>query len=236
MPIPHVRIDVYADETCAERIWAGRTDGEGFLAFTAVPSHSYVAVTEQMKDGFVPRDIYLLEGTHTELTVELEFPESSFGTLKLGDVIRNFTLKDASGNDCTVSELLQTKKAIVLNFWFEGCGPCRAEFPFLQAAYEAYSEDVAVIAINPYDGTAQSVAAYAQELGLTFPVMKGTPTWSGCMGLTAYPTTVVIDRYGMICMVHKNSVTETGVFEKIFAHFAADDYTQNTFRNLSDLP
>lgn len=164
-------------------------------------------------------------------------------SLSLGDMMCDFSVMAGDPAvtsstltvEYTLSELLKTKKAVVLNFWFEGCGPCRTEFPYLQKAYEAYADEIEVLAINPYDGTAQSVITYAANLGLTFPVVKGEDAWQSAMELTAYPTTVVIDRYGMIAMIHKGSVTQEGVFEAVFDHFTADDYVQHTVRNLSEL-
>ena len=236
MPIADVRVDVYADSRCSDRIWAAKTDSNGCITFKAPPSQAYVATVDSMGEGYSPRELYPLASTDETLVVDLVLPRASFEPLGLGNVIRDFTIQDVNGNTYSVSSLLQEKKAIVLNFWFENCGPCRMEFPYLQAAYEAYKDDVAVIAINPCDGDDQSVAAYAQALGLTFPVVKGDSDWIGCMSLRDYPTTVIIDRYGMICMLHKSAIVETGKFEKIFDHFVSDDYTQKTFRNLSDLP
>jgi len=160
-----------------------------------------------------------------------------------GDMMCDFSVVAGDGDvtsstpttEYTLSELLKTKKAVVLNFWFENCGPCRAEFPYLQNAYKEYADDIEVLAINPYDGTPDSVLIYAANLGLTFPVMKGEGYWASSMNLSAYPTTVVIDRYGMIAMVHRGAVTEVGVFEKVFAFFTADDYVQQTVRNISEL-
>ena len=63
----------------------------------------------------------------------------------------------------------------------------------------------------------------------------GDAAWQSCMRLTAYPTTVVIDRYGMICMLFQGSVTQEGVFERVFEHFTKDDYQQQLFRNPTEL-
>ena len=41
----------------------------------------------------------------------------------------------------------------MLNFWFTGCDPCKAEFPLMQSAYEAYSDKVEVITMNPTEIT-----------------------------------------------------------------------------------
>ena len=77
----------------------------------------------------------------------------SASSYKLGDNMGDYTVTDINGQTHSFSELLQSKKAIVLNFWFVNCGPCQMEFPYLQSAYDTYSDDVAVIAINPDYGS-----------------------------------------------------------------------------------
>lgn len=237
MPLEEVRIDIYTDETLANRIRASETDENGKVSFEAEQSDGYVAVLSNLPYGFDTKQPFsITETTRISLKGNMRNGDDlSNATARLGDIVRDCTVTAVDGTEYKFSELLGTKKAIVLNFWFENCGPCKTEFPFLQKAYEAYSDDVIVLAINPLDGTKNSIAAYASELGLTFPMAKGVASWAQYMSLNAYPTTVVIDRYGMICMRHGGSVTEEGVFEQIFAHFAADDYKQQTFRNLSDL-
>ncbi len=237
MPLAEVRVDVYTDETLTNRIRASETGENGTVSFEAEQSDSYVAVLSNLPYGYDTKQMFsITETTRISLKGNMRNGDDlSNATARLGDIVRDCTVTAVDGTEYKFSELLSTKKAIVLNFWFENCGPCKMEFPFFQKAYEAYSDDVVVLAINPLDGTKNSIAAYASDLGLTFPMAKGASSWAQYMSLKAYPTTVVIDRYGMICMKHGGSVTEEGVFEQIFAHFTADDYKQQTFRNLSDL-
>ena len=244
MPLSDVGVFVYADEAHTDLVWAGHTDEKGATAFAATKA-TYYTVLKEVPSWYTVQASYSLAEAQTVIALKASLQEGGIAdhTVSLGDMMCDFTVTagDASVTsstlavDYTLSELLKTKKAVVLNFWFEGCGPCRAEFPYLENAYKQYADDIEVLAINPYDGTAQSVMTYAANLGLTFPVVKGGEEWQSFLKLTAYPTTVVIDRYGMITMIHKGAVTEVGVFEKVFAHYTADDYVQQTVRNLSDL-
>ena len=237
MPLAGVRVEVYSGDTGHARLFARETDENGKLIFEALRSDGYTAVLSNLPYGFETAQAFLItETTRIALKGSMHAEgDLSGATLRLGDIVRDCTVTATDGTVYKFSELLATKKAIVLNFWFENCGPCKAEFPYLQKAYEAYSDELIVLAINPMDGTNDSIASYASEMGLTFPMAKGRETWAQYMSVRAYPTTVVIDRYGMACMKHGGSVTEEGVFEQIFAHFTADDYKQQTFRNLSDL-
>ena len=245
MALADVRVNIYHRGDTTDMIWAGMTDENGIVLFEAAADAPLDATVTELAGGFKAEDVYPLTGDHTALSVKtaLQEGELSAHTFALGDMMCDFTVtagdafvtSSTLAVSYTLSELLKTKKAVVLNFWFENCGPCRAEFPYLQKAYEKYADKLEVLAINPYDGTAKSVQTYAANLGLTFPVVKADETWQSAIKLSAYPTTVVIDRYGMITMIHKGSITEEGVFEAIFDHVLADDYVQGTVRNVSDL-
>ena len=108
----------------------------------------------------------------------------------------DYKLTDVNGNTYTFSELLATKKAIVLNFWFINCGPCQMEFPYLQAAADMYCNDIAVLAINPTDDRENQIKNYAINNDLSLPFIKGEQEWISAFSLQGFPTTVVIDRYG----------------------------------------
>ena len=244
MPLEGIRVHVYDREEPTDLVWAAMTDENGTVTFQTDNAAMDAVVTE-LPRGFEAQERYALDGENTVLSVKTALLNGVLTdyVFTRGDMMCDFTVtagdpsvtSSALAENYTLSELLKTKKAVVLNFWFEGCSPCRAEFPYLENAYKKYAEDIEVLAINPYDGTAQSVMTYAANLGLTFPVIKGEGYWQSSLNLTAFPTTVVIDRYGMIAMVHTGAVTEVGVFEKLFAFFTAEDYVQQIVRNLSDL-
>ena len=158
----------------------------------------------------------------------------SASSYTLGDYMGDYTITDVEGNSYTFSELLKTKKAIVLNFWFINCGPCKMEFPYLQTAYDTYSNDIAVIAINPTTDKEDKIKKYATQNELSLPLAKGEESWITAFNLQGFPTTVVIDRYGCVAFMHMGAVTQDGVFEKIFDFFTADGYKQTTINNIND--
>ncbi len=238
MILSEVDVSVYADDTMQDLVWRAKTDAEGKTSFKAPTSEGCVIVLSELAEGYVAKESYPIVAGYNEIITETVIrPDTALGELdyKLGDVICDFTLTASDGNEYKVSDLLKEKKAIVLNFWFMNCGPCRMEFPYLQQAYEEYSDDIEVLALNPIDGTDETVSEFANELGLTFPMSACSPEWERCMMLTAYPTTVVIDRYGTISMIHRGSITEKEVFTTIFDFYTSEDYIQTTVRNLSDI-
>lgn len=237
MPIADVGVYFYTDSTKTELVWFAKTDAEGKVSFTDLASDNYVAVLDKVPDGYKVEEYYSLTGEITEIILSADMSEGDLAniTYKLGDVMLNFSVTAPDGTVYVLSELLAEKEAVVLNFWYLQCNPCRAEFPYLQEAYEKYSEKIAVLALNPINDDEEAIAAFQKELGLTFPMAHCDPLWEKAMQLTAYPTTVIIDRYGTIALIHKGSVTESKVFEDAFEFFTADDYEQTTVENIEDL-
>ena len=177
-------------------------------------------------------------GENTEKESELELvPEDELEgkTFERGDVFADMTVATPDGTTYKISEILKEKKAVVLNFWYINCGPCQMEFPYMQEAYENYQDKLEILAVNPYDGTDETVAEFQKKYELTFPMAAVDEAWAQYMELQAYPTTVVIDRYGIISYVHVGMITETEEFNKLFEFFTADDYEQTIIRNISDI-
>lgn len=233
-----VGVYIYSDSEMTDLFFADFSDNDGLVTFTGDKNSKYTVSLKDVPEGYGVEESYtvFLESSDIVLKSVL-FPEDSINgrTFKKGDVFFDFSVTDTDGNTHKLSELLKTKKAVVLNFWFINCAPCRMEFPFLSEAYENYKDDVAVLAINPYDGDNASISAYAKENNVPFPMVKGDAAWQSALGLTAYPTTVIIDRYGFVAMSHTGYFQSTEDVEKIFDFFSCDGYTQTVVNNLSDI-
>ena len=236
-PLVEIGIYVYTDSTMQELVWFAKTDDEGRIAFKDVASDSFVAVLNDVPAGYLVEEYYLLTGETTQIVLESGLMEGDLSKLnyQLGDLMMDFTVTDPEGKEYVFSELLEQKKAIVLNFWYLQCEPCKSEFPYLQEAYGQYDEDVLVLAMNPINTDDAEIAQFRKENGYTFPMMACDPAWEKAMNISAYPTTVVIDRFGNICMIHKGAVTEAETFETIFKFFSAEDYTQIFVKDLEEL-
>ncbi len=240
MPFAGVGVYVYEKEgeTLGELVWFARTDDQGKMTFNAPEQDGYVAVLENVPTGYGVDAVYPVTGLETVILLSAAMASDvDLETLKLGlgDAMFDLEVTDVNGSTWKISELLKQKKAVVLNFWYLACNPCRSEFPYLQEAYEAYEQDVAVLALNPVDTDAAEIKKFAEELGLSMPVAACDKALEKVMGLMAYPTTVVIDRYGVITLVHPGAIPNVEGFKDIFAHFAAEDYKQAVVENLEDI-
>lgn len=235
MPIANHTLKVYADSSATDLESAGSTDENGVFRFKALESDKYVAVLNTLPEGFVAEQQYALKSGENEIIVKTELIENGNPNyiLSLGKIAFDFEITDANGSRYTASELLKTKKALVINFWFENCAPCKMEFPFMQESYTEYKDKLEILALNPCDGNQASVKKYAESLSLSFPVASVGEEWGA--GVWGYPTTVVIDRYGMVVFSHTGAITDKATFDKLFEYFTADDYIQKPIKNIGDI-
>lgn len=237
-PLKGVAVFVYEDHTKAELVAVLTTDAEGKAAFTDRVRSTYVAVLDKLPTGYAAEEMYPL--TDLETTIVLEAGEMSQEDMeglryKLGDAMMDFSVTGPDGTQYTLSGLMEGKKAVVLNFFYNECQPCMLEFPYLQEAYSQYSDKIAVLAMNPVNSDGAAIEAVRKQLGVTFPMVACDPQWEQIMQITAYPTTVIIDRLGNICLIHKGSVPDTKTFADAFAYFTADEYQQKLIEDINDL-
>lgn len=147
-------------------------------------------------------------------------------SLYIGDPMGGFSVTTPEGETITYDALMEQYDGILINFWFDGCTWCDYEFPFLQEAYEAYGDQIAVLALSPYDDDA-AIAAYKAKFGLTFPMAADTASLSESFRCTGYPTTVMIDRFGVICFIESGAQPSADAFMGLMEGFIGDDYTES---------
>ena len=92
----------------------------------------------------------------------------------------------------------------VLNFWYAGCAPCRAETPDLaKIAADYKDQDVYVVGVNVRD-TAATALAFARTHKLNYPSVMDIETgavvqaYTGVVSPSAVPTTLVINAKGEV--------------------------------------
>ena len=152
----------------------------------------------------------------------------------LGSVMPEMTVTTADGEVLALSALLEEKKLVVLNFWFEDCPWCLREFPVMELAYQRYKEDVEIIALNPVD-SGEAVSAFQEKSALSFPMAACPRSWAVEMGISGYPTSVFIDRDGVVCLIHAGAITDTETFYTLFETFTAQDYQRRIYNRISEL-
>lgn len=144
----------------------------------------------------------------------------------IGDVMYDFKTTDADGRTVVLSEVLNQKKAVVINFWATWCAPCVSEFPALNAAYASFTDSVEVIALSTTDSNS-AVKSFKTSLGLNFFMSADSANIYDHIADTSIPVSLIVDRYGVIAYYHKGSELNQTVWEDNFRRFTADDYEQN---------
>lgn len=118
---------------------------------------------------------------------------------------------------------------VVVNFWYAGCPPCRAEAPDLAALATDYADaGVRVLGVNSTDdaGTAQ---AFERTFAIPYPSLddaqaRGVAAMQGAVALRAMPTTVVLDQDGRIAarvLGRAEASTLRGIVDDVLAQGAS---------------
>ncbi|MGN0998982.1 MAG: carboxypeptidase regulatory-like domain-containing protein [Faecousia sp.] len=237
-PLEGVGVYVYEDESRQELVWFAKTGSDGRITFSDAASDSFVAVLKDVPAGFRAKDCYALTGEATTIVLQGSAQPTDPGKtgFALGDKMADFTVTATDGTEYSLSELLAIKDAVVLNFFFMSCGPCQAEFPCLQQAFEQFSDRIAVLALNPVDTDEGAIEQFRADYGLTFPTAACDSAWESNMDLAGYPTTVVIDRTGTISLIHLGSIPDTQTFLNIFAYFTDENYQPGIVTDVESLP
>jgi len=114
----------------------------------------------------------------------------------------DFTLKSLDGANLRLEEY--RGQVVLINFWASWCGPCRQEMPVLDRLHQRYEgAGFAVLGIN-VEGDAAPARELLSKMPVTFPVLidEGQQV-SELYDLQAMPSTVVVDRDGVVRYVHR---------------------------------
>ncbi|HUR33321.1 MAG TPA: TlpA disulfide reductase family protein [Vicinamibacterales bacterium] len=113
-----------------------------------------------------------------------------------------FTVTDLDGKTIAFADL--RGKVVLVNYWATWCPPCRAEIPDLVKLQEKYRDKLVVIGVSEdEDASPQEVKAFGVEQKMNYPIVMATPELSKIFkGVTALPTTFVIDPEGKIRQRH----------------------------------
>lgn len=125
----------------------------------------------------------------------------------------DFTLTDQNGQEHTLSDY--KGKTVFLNFFATWCGPCKTEMPDVQKLYENYGENaedlVVLVAAGPNlgrEGSVDTIKQFIADNAYTFPVVmdESGDTFTN-YGISAFPTTFMIDKEGNIFGYVRGAIT-----------------------------
>lgn len=241
--LPNVSVSVSLPKSTVSE----RTDSTGKITFKAEKGEYTVTVTN-LPIGYTlaannryktSADNLTLIIYATSAVIDQTIPTDKI--YKVGDVAYDFSITDKTGSEdvtYTLSEVLEEKKMVLLNLWNVNCVPCMMEMPELELAYNDYKEDVEIFGVNvptmgentQRDVNSTRRATYTNGEGesysLTFPLALDSNNMPFHFNVNAIPVSVVIDRYGVIALIHAGSMDKTG-FASLFAKYVSDDYVQD---------
>ncbi len=223
------------------------TEEDGIATFEADKTKSYMIEVDPPKgykvskesEGIIAKandevDIVLIP----ELITDGETPSS----YSENDQFVNYTFEGIQSHKATSTTAASTesksinvadlfdegKQLIVLNFWYTTCSWCKVEFPLMFSAYEDFDDNskIQIIGINP--GTSDeddAVKSFLTEANYEFFTTNKDYTMVSAFGVSGYPSSVFIDRYGTICSIESGAITTKDKWTALFTKYVGDSYT-----------
>lgn len=134
----------------------------------------------------------------------------------VGQLAPDFTLTATDGRTITLSDYTTGGGTpVILNFWATWCPPCRVEMPYFQSAHTLYAEEVVILGLNQAESAA-TIASYAGERGLTYPLLVDADMRvNNLYGVLNLPTTIFIDRNGVVREVLIGTISQGVLDDRI---------------------
>jgi thiol-disulfide isomerase/thioredoxin/uncharacterized membrane protein YphA (DoxX/SURF4 family) len=114
----------------------------------------------------------------------------------VGTKAPSFELADLHGNTHTLESLLALGRPVVLTFMAIGCGPCAQVRPEVARWRKSLADRVTMVVIS--DGDPEVVRSRWAELGDEHVLLDPEDDMLKAYGLASTPTSLVIDRNGLI--------------------------------------
>jgi cytochrome c biogenesis protein CcmG/thiol:disulfide interchange protein DsbE len=124
-------------------------------------------------------------------------PEYSVVPAAVSFTAPELNLSDIDGNQVSLSSYRQD--IVLVNNWATWCPPCKLEMPTLLKYFQAHSVDGFMLVAIEAGESAQEVRSFADEYGLTFPVLLDPENRSlAAFHNSSLPSSYVIDRSGTV--------------------------------------
>jgi len=168
------------------------------VAFQATPTPRPIRPTPTIRPSAIPR------ATVTP----------NFRTLPIGQESPDFQLSMFNGDQFSLAD--NRGQVVLINFWASWCPPCQEEAPDMQDIWTSYqSKGLVMIGIAQSD-TEPDAKGFIDKYKLTFPSGLDVGNAVGKQYLIdAIPTTIIVDRDGIVQFVNVGSITANELRPKI---------------------
>lgn len=115
-----------------------------------------------------------------------------------GKAAPDFSLVTTTGQTMKLSDF--QGKAVLLNFWATWCEPCKVEMPWFVDLQKKYGpQGLQVIGVAMDDASPKDISAFAQKMGVNYPILIGKEEVGAQYGGIEYlPSTFYINRNGKV--------------------------------------
>ncbi len=214
-------LTIHGNEAWTEhRLWIGRDDHlvHG-IDFTTGGEGRTVEVSWRLKnlqvDPPVPPETCAVPAGEGQAAYQGETLSQAFDAVRygVGRAAPDFALQAVDGQRTIRLADLKGKPAI-LDFWATWCGPCEMSQPALQKLHEQYGSEVTVVMIS--DETPAEIAPVVKQRGLTITqLVDPAGKIAAKFGVEGYPTTIYLDRQGIVRAGHAGIDPSGDVFEQL---------------------
>lgn len=104
---------------------------------------------------------------------------------------------------------------VVVNKWASWCGPCRAEFPYLQQAATRYGRTIAFLGLNSGDST-DGAKGFLRKFPVPYPSYEDRREQAAraLKANTAYPITIFFDADGRQVYLHQGYYPDQAALDR----------------------
>jgi thiol-disulfide isomerase/thioredoxin len=122
-----------------------------------------------------------------------ESPLEFFGQQNIGKKFSKINYKSVTGESFTAKKIKH--KICFINFWFEGCEPCIAEFPALNELYNKFKNSKDFILVTFTFETPARAQQVISKYNLSFPVICVSSIVCDTLNFrSGYPTSILLNR------------------------------------------
>lgn len=133
----------------------------------------------------------------------------------------DFSLTDMSGKTHKLSQY--KGKWVLVNFWATWCPPCLEEIPDLISLHDNKKNNVVVIGITLDYANAKQVAAFVDNMMISYPIVLGDRKMAAQIGpVDGLPTTYLYNPQGKLIAHQLGPITGEAVLDFIRSNGKGD--------------